>query len=312
MVNEMTRRSFLNTSAGAIAAAFNSATWLAAGLDGAVAPQRFMVGFAPATDGTLDSFWMRMEALSKSGFRFVEVDNGAIKLAESYGSRLQEFRERMAKLNLRLVGVNQGYRFADPSAREQIKAQNTLVAAFLQNVNAIYLGWQGALTSDEGQERAEREEELRRIARLANVEGRRLAEEFGIKFCYHTHSTLGFRRLLDLTRPEALSLNADLGWLLARGGADAMEVCRAYRSRLQTLHFKDFDPNREFTDRGQKGKGGMVVPGKGKVDFPAVVQFLKETEFEGCVLGEHIGIGNYDFVRSPREGEVYPQVQEDF
>ena len=91
-----------------------------------------------------------------------------------------------------------------------------------------------------------------------------------------------------------------------------MEVCRAYRSRLQTLHFKDFDPNREFTDRGQKGKGGMVVPGKGKVDFPAVVQFLKETEFEGCVLGEHIGIGNYDFVRSPREVEVYPQYKEYF
>jgi len=34
---------------------------------------------------------------------------------------------------------------------------------------------------------------------------------------------------------------------------------------------------------------------------------LKESDFDGFVLGEYIGPGNYDFVRSPREVEIYPQ-----
>jgi sugar phosphate isomerase/epimerase len=74
-----------------------------------------------------------------------------------------------------------------------------------------------------------------------------------------------------------------------------------------TIHFKDFDPAREWSDRNTRGKGAMVVPGKGAVNFPAVVEFLKESDFDGFVLGEYIGPGNYDFVRSPREVEIYPQ-----
>jgi hypothetical protein len=46
-------------------------------------PQRFKVGFGPATDGTLDSFWMRMRALSEVGFHNIEVDKGVVKIAEN-------------------------------------------------------------------------------------------------------------------------------------------------------------------------------------------------------------------------------------
>ena len=56
----------------------------------------------------------------------------------------------------------------------------------------------------------------------------------------------------------------------------------------------------------------MVVPGKGSVNFPAVVEFLKESEFDGFVLGEHVGLANYDFVRSPREVEIYPLYRDYF
>src|SRR5579871_4405511 len=103
-------------------------------------PQRFQVGFAPATDGTLDSYWMRMKALSESGFRNIEVDNGMVKIAESYSAKPAEFRDRMNKLNLRLVGVNQPYLFADPSTAGAIREKNTLVAKFLKDVGGVYLG----------------------------------------------------------------------------------------------------------------------------------------------------------------------------
>ena len=117
---------------------------------------------------------------------------------------------------------------------------------------------------------------------------------------------------MDLTSPAYLGLNPDLGWLLARGHGDALEIVRAYRSQLVTVHFKDYDPNREWNDRGKREKGGMVVPGTGAVNFPAVVDFLEDSEFDGFVLGEYIGLGNYDFVRSSRETEIYPKFKEYF
>lgn len=313
--NQCGRRTFLGAAGGLIAGALSCAEAATR------RPQRFRVGFAPATDGTLDSYWMRMHALSAAGLRSIEVDNGIVKIAEHYASRPAEFADRMAALNLQLVGVNQPYLFAgpypgapadQPSDPEGIRQKNAQVARFLSQVGATYLGWEGGLAPGATEERVEDEETSRRVARLANVEGRRVWEEHGVRFAYHTHSTFGFRRLMDLTNPACLSLNADLGWLAARGGGDATEILRAYRSRLLAIHFKDFDPNLQWQDRGRTGKGGMVVPGGGSVNFPAVVEFLKESEFDGFVLGEHIGLANYDFVRSPREVEIYPLYRDYF
>ncbi|HYL34601.1 MAG TPA: TIM barrel protein [Bryobacteraceae bacterium] len=312
MQNTLDRRAFVKYSsllAGGAVFAHSRLAWLAAKTD---KPQRFRVGFAPATDGTLDSYWMRMKALSEVGLRNIEVDNGMVKIAEAYASKPAEFHDRMAKLNLQLVGVNQPYQFADPSTAAAIKDKNTLVGKFLKDVGATYLGWEGALAPGATGEQVEVEDQMRQIARLANEEGKRIKEQYGIRFTYHTHSTFGFRRLMDLTNPAYLSLNPDLGWLRARGNGDALEILRAYRSRLMTIHFKDFDPNREWNDRGTHGKGGMVVPGQGAVNFPAVVEFLKESDFDGFVLGEYIGLGNYDFVNSTREPEVYPKFKQYF
>jgi sugar phosphate isomerase/epimerase len=308
----MDRRKFFKT-AGVLAGAQIVASSGAARLFGKTdKPQRFRVGFGPATDGTPDSYWMRMKALSEAGFHYVEVDNGVVKIAETYAANPGEFRDRMAKLNLRLAGLNQGYRFTEPETAGAIKEKNILVGRFLRDVGGAYIGWEGALAPGAFGEQVEDEGEMRRIAALANEEGKRLKEDFGIRFSYHTNSTFGFRRLMDLTNPAYLGITTDLGWLRARGNGDALEVLRAYRSRLTAVHFKDFDPNLEWNDRNTRGKGGMVVAGQGTVNFPAVVEFLKETEFDGFVHGEHIGLGTYDFVRSPRELEVYPKYKEYF
>jgi sugar phosphate isomerase/epimerase len=69
---------------------------------------------------------------------------------------------------------------------------------------------------------------------------------------------------------------------------------------------KDYDPNYEFEYQGKRMKGGVVLPGKGVVDFPAVVDFLREAEFTGQWMGENVGIGTYEFERSAEAVKVYP------
>lgn len=205
----------------------------------------------------------------------------------------------MAALNLRLVGLNESYPLLDPTKYDDIRKENNIIGKFFQGVGGIYTGPHGGLSEDEGT--------MRTLAKLANEEGRKMCEEYGIRFGYHTHSSVGFRRLMDLTVPGQVWLTCDLGWLELRGSTDAVQVCKAYGSRLMTLHFKDYNPNYEFDHQGQHYKGGIVIPGHRIVDFPSVVEFLKDSDFDGCVLGEHIGLGTYDLVRTTESITAYPE-----
>ncbi len=304
---KLDRRSFLKSTAAFAAAgmAYTSSPFSVAAAS--TKPQKFLAGMAPGSLGiNIDGFWHTMEAASKVGFHNIEVDNSQLKLAQAYINKTSEFKDRMDKLELRLVGLNEAYSLLDPSKYGDITEENILIGKFMQAIGGIYTGPYGPLTNDE--------DLIRKIAKLCDQEGKRLKENNGIKFSYHTHSSLGFRRLMDLTDPRYVNLTTDLGWL-ARGygvrgdtspPADALEVVRAYESRLCTVHMKDWDPKPEYEYRGQHYKGTVTVPGKGIVNFPAVVDFLEDAGWTGCWLGEHVGIGTYEFERSPDAVSIYP------
>jgi sugar phosphate isomerase/epimerase len=305
---KLDRRSFLK-SAGVLSAAGMLTTTSRSSVAQAASakPQKFLAGMAPGSLGiTIDAFWHTMEAASKVGFHNIEVDNSQLKLAQAYINKTGEFKDRMDKLQLRLVGLNESYSLLDTTKYDEIAQENRLIGKFMQAVGGIYTGPYGPLTNDE--------DLIRKIAVLCNQEGKRLMETNGIKFAYHTHSSLGFRRLMDVTDYRYVNLTTDLGWL-ARGYStrgesspptDALEVVRAYESRLCTVHMKDWDPNPEYDYNGQHYKGAVTVPGKGIVNFPAVVEFLKDAGWTGQWLGEHVGIGTYEFERSPDAVSIYP------
>ena len=309
---KLDRRSFLK-SAGAFAAAGIIGTGSRTSIAEAAStkPQKFLAGMAPGSLGiSIDGFWFTMEAASKAGFHNIEVDNSQLKLAQAYINKIGEFKDRMDKLQLRLIGLNESYSLLDTTKYDEIAQENRLIGKFMQGIGGIYTGPYGPLTNDE--------ELIHKIAVLCNDEGKRLKETNGIKFAYHTHSSLGFRRLMDITDPRYVNLTTDLGWL-ARGystrgetspPADALEVVRAYESRLCTVHMKDWDPNPEYDYNGQHYKGAVTVPGKGIVNFPAVVDFLREAGWTGNWLGEHVGIGTYEFERTPDAVKIYPEYRD--
>jgi sugar phosphate isomerase/epimerase len=293
MTTFISRRDFVQYAGFAVAAGLQTVETKGSVVSASERPQKFLAGFAPATAGTVDSYWKVCDGCADTGFRNLEVDNTRLLIAEEYVNRVSEFRDEMSKRDLRLVGLNQAFSFVDPTKRDEIGKKTELLGKFLKGIGGIYLGWQGSLS--------ESEEESRHIAQVADFEGKRLWEENGIRLTYHPHSTSGVGRMLDLTKPEFVYFNPDLGWLGYRGGADALEICKAYRSRLACIHFKDFDPNVEYEVRGTPRKGGIVTIGKGVIDFPAVVDFLKESEFDGCVLGEHSG------ARTPESKDIYQE-----
>jgi sugar phosphate isomerase/epimerase len=54
----------------------------------------------------------------------------------------------------------------------------------------------------------------------------------------------------------------------------------------------------------------VTVPGKGIVNFPAVVDFLREAGWAGQWLGEHVGIGTYEFEKTPQAVDIYPEYRD--
>jgi inosose dehydratase len=99
-------------------------------------------------------------------------------------------------------------------------------------------------------------------------------------------------QLLGLTEPELVFLGPDTGHL-AWAGADVVDFCRSQLARIKTMHLKDIDP--AVRARGSHGKwdyngfledGIFVELGEGCVDFPAILDILREVAFGGWLIVE--------------------------
>ena len=158
-------------------------------------------------------------------------------------------------------------------------------------------------------------EEWRTFASGANRIGRAVFAETGLHTVFHHHCA-GFvetpdeiARLLDLTDPGAINLVFDTGhFSYGAGHCDAVAGMERFRDRIRYVHLKDCQPDVASRARAEGwnyfealGHGVFCELGKGGVDFPAVLRWLKAQGYAGYVLGEQDvlpGMG------SPRESAM--------
>jgi len=134
----------------------------------------------------------------------------------------------------------------------------------------------------------------------ANEIARTVLAETGLRTVFHHHCA-GYietpheiERLLDLTDPRALGLVFDTGhFSYGSRGADICAALSLFKERIWYMHFKDCDP--QVADRARTEQwdyfealrhGVFCELGKGCVDFPAVLHWLKCTGYDGYVLVE--------------------------
>jgi inosose dehydratase len=123
-------------------------------------------------------------------------------------------------------------------------------------------------------------------------------DETGLRTVFHHHCA-GFvetpaetERLMETTDPGLLGLCLDTGhWAL--GGGDPLEALRTYGERIWHVHFKEYhaDVHQEMRANDWdyfEGLGNRVFYrlGTGDIDFPAIVEKLKATGYEGWVVAE--------------------------
>lgn len=145
--------------------------------------------------------------------------------------------------------------------------------------------------------------EWRVFAEGANLVAQRVRAETGLRTVFHHHCA-GYvetpeeiAKLLELTDPECLGLVFDTGHYTygtgVTGAVDVVAALERFRDRVWYVHFKDCEPRMAAEARAQGWDyfealrhGVFCELGKGSVDFPAVLRWLRAANYQGYVLVE--------------------------
>lgn len=134
----------------------------------------------------------------------------------------------------------------------------------------------------------------------ANRIARAVQAETGLHTVFHHHcggyveTPAEIARLLELTDPAAVGLVFDTGhFAYGAGDCDVLKGMERFKNRIEYVHLKDCQPEIAREARSRKWDyfealrhGVFCELGKGGVDFPGVLQWLKKNSYSGYVLVE--------------------------
>jgi sugar phosphate isomerase/epimerase len=115
-----------------------------------------------------------------------------------------------------------------------------------------------------------------------------LCKQAGLTFAYHNHN-LEFRKIGDVlpydlllkqTDPALVSMEMDIGWVVA-GGADPVAYLTQYPSRYSSVHIKDLK-NDGIPNTGMKMTSAII--GKGIIDWSKVLPAIKKSSVKTAYL----------------------------
>jgi len=134
----------------------------------------------------------------------------------------------------------------------------------------------------------------------ANNVAHAVLHDTGLRTVFHHHcagyveTPQEIERLLESTDPDLLGLVFDTGhYSYGSGGADVVEGLEQFKDRIWYIHFKDCQPEvakqarADGLDYFEALRHGVFCElGKGCVDFPAVLRWLKAAGYDGYTLVE--------------------------
>lgn len=246
------------------------------------------VGYATISwpDGKIEH---ALDTISNLGFKGVQM-LGFVR--EVYaGARVDVLRDKLKSLKLQPVTLSCSDVDLKPNDSRDETGQIRSYAAFQQRLGGKYLQ-----VTDGGDPRKQYSAEtIRELGTRMNKMGQ-IAQDAGLTLGYHPHAGTigetreGMQRVLEATDPRYVKLIADVGHMTL-GGADPAEVIHTYHERLIFLHFKDV--RRDAMELAKQGGGSVrrakytfCEIGTGAVNFPAILQAFRDTQFAGWIIVE--------------------------
>jgi inosose dehydratase len=202
-----------------------------------------------------------------------------------------QLRERLEAAGLQPVTLSCSGLSLDPGNLTDVSGEFRSYANFFKNLNGKYLQM-----TDDGRPGAKYPpEQIEALGSALNKLGK-IAQDGGLALGYHPHvGTLGetregLGRVLDATDPRYVKLIADVAHLTL-GGSDPAEVVSTYHERLLFCHFKDVRKDvsalyHKDPAAARRAKHTFTEVGTGVVNFPAILQAFRDTQFDGWVIVE--------------------------
>jgi inosose dehydratase len=169
-----------------------------------------------------------------------------------------------------------------------------VVLADANGKNAMRVENAGRIRSEHGLT----DDEWLTFADGANLVARSVKDETGLRTAFHHHCA-GFietpeetERFLEMTDPDLVGLCYDTGHYAYAGG-DALDGLRRFRERIWHVHFKDCHPSIAEEARANAwsyfdavANGLFFTLGGGSVDFAAVVDEVRSSDYSGWIVVE--------------------------
>lgn len=273
------------------------------------------IGNAPCSWGTLEFEGMgatvpynqMLDELKESGYQGTELGDfgyfptDSSKLAEELLKRELDLLGAFMPVGLKYEnnlkdGLQTALKISSFQKEVALKTKsNTNPFLILSDNNGsekLRTEYAGKITSDMGLTPAE----WKIFGQNTNIIAKEVLETTGFKTVFHHHCA-GFvetpqeiDRFLENTDPRYIGLVLDTGhYSYGRNLNDPTleEALNRYKERLWYIHFKDFKPLNGSFDYFQAVRAGVFCElGKGEVDFPQVVNWLKENNYQGYALVE--------------------------
>ena len=231
-------------------------------------PMKIQIGYAAITWKENDK--QAIEDISAVGYPGIQLRANAL---EEYPDP-HALKDALAKHNLAFVALSSGDAPLVPAVEKKNLEMHAAHARYLHQAAGKYLQVIGTFA-----QKTYTPSDYKRQGMLLTEIGKRAAD-YGIQTGFHNHmGSIGqtpqqVDAILDAADPRYVKLELDTGHYV-QGGGDPAEAIRKYRDRLLFLHLKDVEP--AATKNGYQ----FVELGQGRVNFAAVFDALRSTNFRG-------------------------------
>lgn len=277
---------------------------------------KLRVGNAPCSWGTLEfdsanaeqiGFARMLDELAETGYTGTELGDWGYMPTDPCALRGELSRRRLDMLAA-FVPVGLKNRSAHQTGKEVAVRTARLIATVAQNPAPFLV-----LADDNGAV-LERTSNAGRItpdlslsalewhvfAEGTNSIAKAVRETTGLRTVFHHHCA-GYvetpdeiSRFLELTDPDVVGLVFDTGhYAFGSHGCDILAGLDRFRDRVWYIHLKDCSP--QIAQKSRDGhwdyfeslrRGVFCELGRGCVDFPKVLRWLRDAKYEGYVLVE--------------------------
>ncbi|GAA4441328.1 hypothetical protein GCM10023188_39720 [Pontibacter saemangeumensis] len=216
-----------------------------------------------------------IEVIAKAGFTGIQPIYswmGDLQDADRLEAKLKEEGIELAALSLAM-----DWNGAEESEKEREEADQAI--RLLQRFPGAIL-----CTVQKPSGRHDLTSRRQNLVNIVNSVSRR-AMERGVPCSFHpnsphtsiTRTEEDYSIILEALDSEATGWTPDVGHII-NGGMDPLEKMKEYASMINHVHYKDWDGAPEF-----------ALMGKGKVNLPAITQWLKDRDYKGWIVCEDEG-----------------------